>query len=127
MVGEDTTLVGGLVAGITLIAINLVLTRIVLRSHRLGTLLTGQPTLLVYNGQIIDAHCAKEGVRREDLEAAIREHGLEDETQVKSAVLEIDGSISVVPFSDAGKERRLRPVHSFRRRVGRRPVKSGSA
>jgi uncharacterized membrane protein YcaP (DUF421 family) len=125
MVGNDTTLAGGLVAGLTLIGINLVLTRLVLRSRRLGKLLTGQPTLLVYNGEIVEGHCAREGVRTEDLEAAIREHGLENASQVKSAVLEIDGSISVVPFSEAAKEGRLRPVHSYRRRGGRRPVLRG--
>ena len=101
------------------------LTRLVLRSRRLGKLLTGQPTLLIYNGEILEAHCSREGVRIEDLEAAIREHGLDDASQVKSAVLEIDGSISVVPFSEAGREGRLRPVHNYRRRAGRRPVLRG--
>jgi uncharacterized membrane protein YcaP (DUF421 family) len=126
MVGNDTTLIGGIVAGLTLIAINLILTRLVVRSSRLGKLLTGQPTLLVYNGEILATHCAREGVRLEDLEAAIREHGLESAREVKTAVLEIDGSISVVPFSDAGKEKKLRPVQN-RRRGGRRPVLRGPA
>ncbi len=127
MVGDDTTVAGGLVAGVTLILINVVLTRIVLRSRRLGALLAGEPTLLVYNGEIVEAHLVREGIRREDLEAAIREHGLESEAQVKSAILEIDGSISVVPFAEAGKEGRLRPVSSHRRRAGRRPVRPGAA
>lgn len=126
MVGDDTTLAGGIVAGLTLIGINLVLTRIVLRSHRLGALLTGEPTLLVYNGEIVEAHLAREGMRREDLEAAIREHGLEGEAQVKTAVLEIDGSISVVPFAEAGKEGRLKPIASHRRAAGRRPIRRGA-
>src|SRR3954447_22321417 len=46
MVGDDTTLHGGLIAAVTLIAINVVLTRFAFRHERLSHLLQGQPTLL---------------------------------------------------------------------------------
>jgi len=41
----------------------------------------------------------KEGVERSELEMAMREHGVESVQEVKLAVLETDGSISIVPKS----------------------------
>src|SRR5512141_2085284 len=63
MVGSDTSLAGGLVAALTLIGINLLLTRVTLGSSRLGTLIEGEPTLLVRNGQVLEDHLRREGSR----------------------------------------------------------------
>ena len=129
MVGPDTSLAGGLVAALTLIGINLLLTRLTLGSARLGALIEGEPTLLVRNGQVLEDHLRREGIRAQELEAAIREHGFEDFRQCRSVIEEIDGSISVVPFEPDGsktplKEHRLPPLalrrHHRHRRGGRR-------
>lgn len=123
MVGSDNSVEGGLVAAGTLLLINVWLTRLVLKNERLGCFLEGEPSLLVRDGQVLDNHLAREGIRRAELEAAIREHGFEDVAKVKLAILEIDGSISVVPFSDQGPEHRLPPLLRHRRahRRGYRP------
>lgn len=129
MVGPDTSLAGGLVAAATLILVNLFLTRIVLKSARVGSFIEGEPSLLVRNGQILDDHLAREGIRPQELEAAIREHGFDDVRQCRSVIEEIDGSISVVPFEPDGskkplQEHRLPPLpsrhHARHRRGGRR-------
>lgn len=126
MVGPDTSLAGGLVAALTLILVNLLLTRLVLRSERLGSFLEGEPTLLVRNGQILDNHLAREGIRRAELEAAIREHGFASEKECRLVIQEIDGSISVVPYAGVEiKEKRLPPLHHHHRRAGRRGFKPG--
>jgi uncharacterized membrane protein YcaP (DUF421 family) len=75
MVGSDTSLAGGLVAAITLISVNLLLTRLTLNSRQLATAIEGEPTLLVRNGEVLDSHLKREGIRNEELEAVIREHG----------------------------------------------------
>ena len=124
MVGSDTSLAGGLVAALTLILVNLVLTRFVLRHERFGALVEGEPTLLVRNGQVLEAHLAREGIRRAELEAAIREHGINDEKDCRLVIQEIDGSISVVPYGDQAKEHHLPPIHRHRR-GGRRGQKPG--
>jgi uncharacterized membrane protein YcaP (DUF421 family) len=124
MVGDDNTLPGGLAAAFTLVAINVLLTRLVLRNERLGYFLEGEPTLLVRNGQVLDNHLQRECIRRSELEAAIREHGFRDVSCVKQAILEIDGSISVVPYNDHPEERRLPPLRRHRR-VGRRGYRPG--
>lgn len=127
MVGSDTSVLGGLVAALTLIIINVALTRLVIHNERLGAFLSGEPTLLIRDGRILDNHLEHEGIRRCELEAAIREHGFESEEQVKLAILETDGSISVVPMdAPPPPVHRLPPLRRRRRasRRGYRPTDS---
>ena len=125
MVGSDTSLLGGIVAACTLILVNLILTRVVVRHERLAALLEGEPTLLVRDGRILDGALAREGIRRAELEAAIREHGFKDIGDCRAAILEIDGSISVVGMEDSTHVRRLPPLHHHHRKASRRGFKPG--
>ena len=97
MVGPDTSLVGGIVAAVVLLLVNAVLARLSLSWPRLRHVVEGTPTLLVLHGEVIAAHMRKEGIDEETLLAALREHGVDKISEVEMAVLEIDGSISVVP------------------------------
>jgi uncharacterized membrane protein YcaP (DUF421 family) len=101
MVGPDTSLVGGILAAGVLLLINAVVARLRLRSPRLRSLVEGTPTLLVLHGEVIPEHMRKEGIDEETLLAALREHGVAEISGVEMAVLEIDGSISVVPVGGA--------------------------
>jgi uncharacterized membrane protein YcaP (DUF421 family) len=115
MVGPDTSLTGGLIAATTLVLLNWGVGRFSLRTSRLGSVLTGSPTLLVYDGRVIDAHMRREGVTDDELLMALREHGFTSPGEVKLALLEVDGTISVIP--------RDAPVQRSRRRVrGRKPA-----
>jgi uncharacterized membrane protein YcaP (DUF421 family) len=55
--------------------------------------------VLVEDGEFIEPHLHKEGLDQGEVEMAIREHGLDSVTAVKLAVLETDGSISIVPLT----------------------------
>jgi uncharacterized membrane protein YcaP (DUF421 family) len=113
MVGTDTTLAGGLVAAATLFAANAVIARARLRSPYLRQLVQGDPVVLVEHGQWVDRALRDQGLDRPDVLAALREHGeVADVTHVELAVLETDGSVSVVPRSAA--------VHRSRRRLRHR-------
>ena len=98
MVGPDTSLIGGVLAAIALLAVNALVARLRLRSPRLRHLVEGTPTLLVLHGEVIPEHMQREGIDEESLLTALREHGVEEISEVEMAVLEIDGSISVVPI-----------------------------
>jgi len=97
MVGPDTSLLGGVVAAVVLLVLNAVVARLRLRWPRLRRLVEGSPTLLVLHGEVLADHLRREGLDQETLEAALREHGVAAVAGVEMAVLEIDGSISVVP------------------------------
>jgi uncharacterized membrane protein YcaP (DUF421 family) len=63
----------------------------------------GQPTVLVRNGRMLRRNMERELVTRNELRAALRAHGLEDLAQVKLAVMEPNGDISVIN-KEGGKE-----------------------
>jgi uncharacterized membrane protein YcaP (DUF421 family) len=96
MVGPDSSLPGGILAAGMLLVLNALVARLGLRWPRLRRLVEGTPTLLVLHGEAILEHLRREGLDQETLEAALREHGVARLEDVEMAVLEIDGSISVV-------------------------------
>jgi len=96
MTGPDTSVLGGLVAAGTLFAANLVVAWLARRSSRAEQLVEGMPTILVRRGRVLAPNLQKEGITREDLLRSLREHGVERVEDVRSAILEVDGSISVL-------------------------------
>jgi uncharacterized membrane protein YcaP (DUF421 family) len=113
MVGPDTSLAGGLVSAAVLIGANRVVARLRYRHRRLRDLVEGTPVVLVQHGEYVTANLHREAVTEDEVLAAVREHGdvgtIED---VELAVLEADGSLSVVPASS--------DVHRTRRRLRQR-------
>ncbi len=114
MVGADVSLAGGVIAGLTLLAINASLSALRLRGGLWGRLLEGTPTVLVEDGQFIPPHLRKEGLERSEVEMAMREHGIASVRDVKLAVLETDGSISIVP-RDSPVVRTRKHIRQFRK------------
>jgi len=100
MIGADTSLVGGLVAAATLIVLNYVVARVSKSSGRAARILEGTPTLLIRDGDFLEAHLTQERISRSDILRALREHGVDDPSTVRSAILEVDGSISVLRADD---------------------------
>ena len=92
MIGPDTSLIGGIAAALTLLLMNYLIAELSGTNRRFRRLIQGQPTLLVHDGNVLTAHLAKEHVSMDELERALREHGVENYHQVASAVLEVDGS-----------------------------------
>jgi len=114
MVGPDTSLAGGLLAAIVLLVINAVVARLRLRWPVLRRVVEGSPTLLVLHGEVLTDHLKRERLDEETLEAALREHGVGDLSDVEMAVLEIDGSISVVPVGGTTKHVKRPPLKYLR-------------
>src|SRR5919201_4265355 len=97
MVGPDSSLQGGLLAAAVLLALNHALGYLRLRSGWWRRIIEGTPTVLIRDGRYIQPHLRREDVGHEDVEEALREHGLKSVSDVAIAVLEVDGSISIVP------------------------------
>jgi len=100
MVGPDTSLVGGILAAVVLLVVNALVARLRLRWPRLRRWVEGTPTIMVLHGEVIPEHMRQEGIDEETLLATFREHGIAEISGVEMAVLEIDGSISVVPVGE---------------------------
>ncbi len=116
MTGPDTSVTGGLILAGTLFALDRGLAAVRLHVPLVRRLLEFQPTVIGRDGTWLIRPMAQQGLDLVDVEAALREHGLDDVSQVKLAILESDGSISIVG-NDEGSTRATR-----RRRRYRRPV-----
>lgn len=97
MTGGDNSLIGGVIAASTLVAMRLVFGRVANRIPLLEHLFTSEPTLLLDDGKLIEPHLERESVTREDVEMSAREQGIGDLKDVEAAILERDGSISIIP------------------------------
>ncbi len=115
MTGPDNSLLGGVVAAATLLLLNYILADVSGVNRRFRKFIQGQPSLLIHDGQIIEAHMAKEHVSMDELHRALREHGIADYHQVALGVLEVDGSISLLKYDEINPNAN---THLVRRRKG---------
>jgi uncharacterized membrane protein YcaP (DUF421 family) len=100
MTSPDTSLLGGVVAASTLLLLNYLIAEVSGGNRRFRKFVEGQPSLLLHDGQVIEAHMAKEHVSMDELLRALREHGIASYHDVALAVLEVDGSISCMKYED---------------------------
>jgi uncharacterized membrane protein YcaP (DUF421 family) len=112
MTGPDTSLAGGVVGACTLLIANAIVTRASSRSSKLRATLEGTPTVLILKGKVIKKNMEKEHIANEELEQALREHGISTSEDVGIAVLEVDGSISVLKKDELPSV--VRPHHHIR-------------
>ena len=115
MTGSDTSLVGGASAAVVLLILNYLFAEVSGLNRRFRTLLEGTPTLLIHNGELLTAHCAKEHISVDEVHRALREHSVENIQDVALAVLEVDGAISVLKYDDVPSnihpQKRLKFLH----------------
>lgn len=89
----------GLVTSTTVVLIAWFATRLFLRAPRLEERFIGSPAILLNRGKILKARLRRERISKDELTAALRAHGLAHANEAEMAVLEVDGSISVIPRS----------------------------
>jgi uncharacterized membrane protein YcaP (DUF421 family) len=95
LIGDEKSLVGGLISAATLIAIVHGVGYLSWRSKKAERLLEGNPKVLVRHGQVNKEMMARERVTQSELIEALRREGCTSLTKVRFAVLENDGSITV--------------------------------
>ncbi|MGH2492806.1 MAG: DUF421 domain-containing protein [Candidatus Limnocylindria bacterium] len=117
MNGGDVSLIGGVVSAATLVGMNLALGRFGRRIPILGRLVVEEPTLLLQDGHPIPENMKREHVELEEIQMAAREHGIADLNDVAAVVLEIDGSISIIPKKGGGYQRSRRRIRQVSKRA----------
>ena len=104
MIGEDYSLTACFFMVCTLIGTDLLLSLLKGRFKLFEKVTDGVPLIIVDNGKPLKVRMEKSRVQEEDvLEAARLIHGLERMEQIKYAVLEKDGSISIIPQKGSGQ------------------------
>jgi uncharacterized membrane protein YcaP (DUF421 family) len=98
MVGSDNSMTNSLLLVGTLIGLNIFLSELKQRFAVVERVLDGMPLLIVEHGKPLKDRMNKERVDVDDvLDAARESHGLERMDQIKYAVLERNGKISIIP------------------------------
>jgi uncharacterized membrane protein YcaP (DUF421 family) len=95
---DDSSLTTSLILVTTLVAIDILLSVVKHRFSSVEDLVESKPTLLVQDGRLLDRNLAAERVNESDILSAARiNHGIESLDGVRHAILERDGTISIVP------------------------------
>jgi uncharacterized membrane protein YcaP (DUF421 family) len=97
MNGGDNSLIGGLIGATTLIAINYLVAMLTFRNKRIEALVEGRPEILIHNGKLFEKVMTDSRMTHHELNAALRQAGCLTVEDVRCAMLENNGSISVIP------------------------------
>lgn len=104
MVGENTSLQGALIAALVLFIANFIVKRLMFSHSKLSSFLEDDPVILVKDGKVDQDALNKVKITRDELDEAVREHGVDGIKNVKLSVLEVDGNISVISEDEQSKQ-----------------------
>ena len=112
MVGNNTSLYGGIAAATVLFTINFILKKLMYKYKKFGDFMQEKPEILIHNGNLDFKALSKLNISSDELKEAMREHGIEHFKDVKLAMLEIDGNISII-----SGDKNLKQTHYKRKRI----------
>ena len=104
IIGDDNSLIGGMIGGATLVLLNLGVVRFLYHHRSLERRIGGEPVLLVKDGRLIRENLAQELITEEELQAAIRRQGVDHFESCAEVTLETSGVVTVLarqPTPDA--------------------------
>ena len=96
MNGGDNSVTGGLILATTLVGLNWLVGWATFRSKRLEELIEGRPVILIHDGKINHKALRSVQMTTHELKAALRGEGCAGEEEVRFAVLENNGHVTVV-------------------------------
>ncbi len=122
LVDDDKSLATGMAVILTLVMLEVAMSYLKKRFKPLEKIMEGAPVVLVDRGKVIEEHLTKTHVSRDDILQTARQHrGVERMDQIKYAVLETSGGISIIPMAseiEAMLDRRIEAALERRAREG---------
>lgn len=100
IIGEDNSLLGGVIGAIALLSTNWLVNFFAYRNDHVARLVEGEPAVLIDHGEIKHDVIKREEISAQDLNEALHREGLEHVERVKWAHLEPSGTITVIPMDD---------------------------
>ena len=102
LVGDDYSITTAALVVVTLVLLDLMMGRLAITGDGMRRFIDSAPVIVIDNGKPLDAVLRREGVDLEEVMAAAREvHGLQTLDDIKYAIVERHGGISIVPSDDA--------------------------
>jgi uncharacterized membrane protein YcaP (DUF421 family) len=96
MVGNDSSVQGGIAAAIGLFTCNYIFKMLMNRFSTFSKMVQGEKIVLVVDGHVLQHGLRQAMMTLEELQMAVREHGVKDITEANLVILEVDGNITVV-------------------------------
>ena len=106
IIGDDNSLLGGLIGAFTLLFVNYAVVRFLFRHRRLDQILEGTPTVLVEHGKPIHKNLAKELMTRSELQTVVHRQGFARLDEIERCVLEPGGTFAIQGKEPDRAERR---------------------
>jgi uncharacterized membrane protein YcaP (DUF421 family) len=100
LLDNSIPIVNGVAALGLLIFFQYAITWASVRSETIRSLVKSEPTALVLNGRYLESAMRQQRVTRDEIEAALRDHGNASVSEIACVVLETDGSLTVVPKTE---------------------------
>ena len=101
MNGGDNSVQAGIISAITLVGLNYLIGYATYRSKRLEALIEGRPQLLIHNGKLYRDVMEQQRLTQHELDAALRRQGVSDIANVRMAMIENNGEITVQVISES--------------------------
>lgn len=91
----DNSLLGGLISATTLVAVNYIVGLITFKSKKLEAIIEGRPQVLIHEGKLFEDVMNDAKLTRRELDSTLRQSGYFEIKQIKLAILENNGSVTV--------------------------------
>ncbi len=105
IIGNDNSLLGGIIGAAALLVINAVLVRTLYHYGKLDKL-EGRPDILIRNGRLLRKHLERELITVSELESAARRQGIDSLAHVSECRLETGGALSFIQRHPTDDEQR---------------------
>jgi uncharacterized membrane protein YcaP (DUF421 family) len=107
IIGNDNSLVGGLLGAVALIVANYVVVRVLYNHRKVDRAIEGSTSVLMHHGQFVDSNMKRQLITRVELESAARRQGVTRMSDVRVARLEIGGALTFELESPTAQEKHL--------------------
>jgi uncharacterized membrane protein YcaP (DUF421 family) len=110
IIGDDTSVSGGVIGALTLLSINWVVVRLLYGSPRINKAFSGTERVLILNGIVDEQALKKELLTEEELLAVVHRQGFDDFSSVARGILEPNGGFYIEGFKPSTDEERQREL-----------------
>jgi uncharacterized membrane protein YcaP (DUF421 family) len=95
IIADDKSIIGGLIAVVTLIGINYLVGLATFKNKRVETFMEGRPQVIIHEGKVFEDIMNESKLTQQELHSALRHQGYFSVQDVKLAILETNGTVSI--------------------------------
>jgi uncharacterized membrane protein YcaP (DUF421 family) len=104
MNGGDNSLIGGLLLATILVGLSSLISYLTYKRRIFSRIFEGTPSLLVHKGKVITKNLAIERMTESELRTLLRKQGIHLISEIETAILEADGTLSVAKINDHAEQ-----------------------